>query len=189
MKLDTRKSLLASLLVFLVVSYRVVEHPFNATPMVAVMLFSAAVFKDWSWKIGVPVAALLLSDLLIELKNGYGFHSSTFMVYATFAVIFIGGYFLLKKINFGRIVMASLSASIVFFLITNFAFFYPEAAVADGSLGHYPHNLVGIIASYQAGLPFFKNMLVGDLLFSGILFGAYFLISKASWFMNESQAA
>ncbi|MDT4850794.1 hypothetical protein FQZ97_849540 [compost metagenome] len=110
------------------------------------------------------------------------------MVYATFALIFIAGYFLLKKISILRVVMASLSASILFYLITNFAFFYPEAPIADGALGHYPHNLVGIIASYQAGLPFFKNMLMGDLLFSGILFRAYFLIAKASWFINESRA-
>lgn len=188
MKLDTRKSFLATLLIFLVVALRVVEHPFNATPMVAVMLFSAAVFKDWRWKIGVPVLALVLSDLLIELKNGYGFHSSTFMVYATFGFIFTVGYFLLKKINVLRIVMASLTASILFYLITNFAFFYPEAPIADPSLGHYPHNFSGIIASYQAGLPFFKNMLVGDLMFSGILFGAYFLITQASWFTSESRA-
>lgn len=187
MKPDTRKSLLAALLIFFVVALRVVEHPINATPMVAVMLFSAAIFKDWRWKIGVPVLALVLSDLLIELKNGYGFHSATVMVYATFGVIFMAGYFLLKKINVLRIVMASLTASILFYLITNFAFFYPEAPIADPSLGHYPHNLTGIIASYQAGLPFFKNMLVGDLMFSGILFGAYFLIARASWFTSESR--
>lgn len=188
MKPDTRKSLLAAVLVFLVVALRVVEHPINATPMVAVMLFSAAIFKDWKWKIGVPLVALLLSDLLIELKNGYGFHSATLMVYSTFAVIFAAGYYLLRKISVLQVVMASLTASILFFLITNFAFFYPEAPIADPALGHYPHNFTGIIASYQAGLPFFKNMLVGDLLFSGILFGAYFLIAKASWFVNESRA-
>ena len=189
MKLDTRKSLLATLLIFLVVAFRVVEHPFNATPMVAVMLFSAAIFKDWRWKIAVPALALLLSDLLIELKNGYGFHSATDMVYATFGVIFIAGYYLLRKISALRIVMASLTASILFYLITNFAFFYPAAPIANPALGHYPHNFTGIIASYQAGLPFFKNMLLGDLMFSGILFGAYFLIAKASWFVNESRTA
>lgn len=188
MRPDTRRSLLAALLIFLAAALRVVEHPINATPMVAVMLFSAAIFKSWKWKIGVPLTALVLSDFLIELKNGYGFHSSTFMVYSTFAIILVAGYFLLKKISALRIITASLTASILFYLITNFAFFYPEAPVADPALGHYPHNLVGIIASYQAGLPFFKNMLVGDLLFSGILFGAYFLVVKASWFMNESRA-
>ncbi|MCD8540152.1 MAG: hypothetical protein LRY55_10565 [Leadbetterella sp.] len=188
MKLDTRKSLLAALLIFLVVALRVVEHPINATPMVAVMLFSAAVFKDWRWKIGVPVVAMLLSDLLIELKNGYGFHSATFMVYSTFALLFIAGYFILRKINVLRIATASVVASTLFFLVTNFAFFYPEAPIANPSLGHYPHNLTGIIASYQAGLPFFKNMFVGDLMFSGILFGAYFLIARAAWFTGESRA-
>lgn len=179
---NTKKTLLATVLVFFAVLLRVVEHPFNATPLVAVMLFSAAIFKEWSWKIGVPLVALVGSDALIELKNGYGFHSSTVMVYATFALIFVLGYFMLKKINVIRVFTTSLGASLVFFLVTNFAFFYPQAAVPNPSLGHYPHNWAGIVASYEAGLPFYKNMFVGDLIFTAILFGTFYLISQVSWF-------
>lgn len=179
---NTKKTILAAALVFFAVLLRVVEHPFNATPLVAVMLFSAAIFKEWSWKIGVPLVALVGSDALIELKNGYGFHSSTLMVYATFALIFVLGYFVLRRINPIRIFTSSILASLVFFLVTNFALFYPQAAVPNPSLGQYPHNWTGIVASYQAGLPFYKNMVVGDLVFLAILFGAYYLISQASWF-------
>lgn len=182
MNIEIKKSYLAALLIFVVVSLRIVEHPINATPMVAVMLFSAAVFADWKWKIGVPLVALILSDALIELKNGYGFHSSTIMVYLTFAVIFVAGYYIIKKIDVLRVITASVVASTLFFLITNFAFFYPEAPIANPTLGNYPHNWTGIMASYQAGLPFYKNMFVGDLLFSGILFGVYALVAKLSWF-------
>jgi hypothetical protein len=188
MNSNTKKTLLAAALVFFAASLRLVDHPFNATPLVAVILFSAAIFKEWSWKIGVPVIALVGSDALIELKNGYGFHSSTVLVYMTFALIFLIGYFMLKKKSFIRILTASTVASIVFFLITNFALFYPAAAVPNPTLGNYPHNWTGIMASYQAGLPFYKNMFVGDLLFTGIIFGAFYLISQAAWFSKKQIA-
>lgn len=188
MNVNTKKMLLASALIFLVVAWRVLEHPFNATPMIAVMLFSAAIFSKWSWKIIVPVAAILLSDLLIELKNGYGFHSATGMVYGTFALIFVLGYFILQKINPVRVITAALVGSIAFFLVTNFALFYPAAAVPNPALGHYPHNWTGILASYEAGLPFYRNMVVGDLVFTIFLFGAYYLISKAQWFTKSELA-
>jgi hypothetical protein len=34
--------------------------------------------------------------------------------------------------------------------------------------------MIGILASYQAGLPFFKNMLVGDLVFTSTIFAVYY---------------
>jgi hypothetical protein len=184
MNIDTRNSLLACALILAVTSLRLVEHPFNSTPMLAVMLFSAAVFRDWKWKIAVPFVALAISDLFVGMRYGYGTYTSNYYVYFGFALVFISGYFLLKKVNLLNVVLASLSGSILFFLVTNFAFFYPQAAVANPALGNYPHNWVGIVASYQAGLPFFKNMIVGDLMFSGILFGAYALIQKSKAFQR-----
>lgn len=188
MNVNTKKMLLASALVFLVVLFRVIEHPFNATPMIAVMLFSAAVFSKWSWKIIVPLAAILISDSLIHIKNGYGFHNSTLMVYGTFALIFAIGYYLVREIKFTNVLIATLIGSLAFFLVTNFALFYPPSVVPNPALGHYPHNLTGIIASYEAGLPFFRNMIVGDLIFSAALFGSYSIISKAAWFSSKKLA-
>lgn len=188
MNTETKRNLLAAFLVFLVVAFRVIEHPFNATPLVAVMLFSAVVFKEMSWKILVPLSALLISDFAIELKNGYGFHSSTLMVYSTFALIFVMAFFLMKKVNVLSVLLSSTLGSVVFFLVTNFAFFYPVAAIPNPALGHYPHNLTGIIASYQAGIPFFRNMFVGDLMFTSLLFGSFYLISQSKWFSNKSLA-
>jgi hypothetical protein len=184
MNIDTRKSLLACALILAVTSLRLVEHPFNSTPMLAVMLFSAAIFKDWKWKIAVPFLALAISDVLVGIRYGYDTFSSSYYVYLGFGLVFISAYFILKKLNVLNVVLASLSGSIIFFLVTNFAFFYPEAVVANPTLGNYPHNWVGIVASYQAGLPFFKNMLVGDLMFSGILFGAYALLEKSNGFQR-----
>jgi hypothetical protein len=186
MKLDTRKSLLALGLIVLVTGFRLIEHPFNSTPMLAVMLFSAAVIKDWRLKIAIPLLCLAISDVLVGIKYGYGTYTSSALVYFAFAAVFAIGFFVLRKLNVVNIALGSIAGSIVFFLITNFAFFYPEAAIANPALGNYPHNWVGIVASYQAGLPFFKNMIAGDLMFNGLLFGAYALVLKSAAFQRAN---
>jgi hypothetical protein len=63
-------------------------------------------------------------------------------------------------------------------LITNFAFLYPESLIADQIIGTYPHNLSGIMSSYAAGLPFLKNQILGDLFYSGVLFGGFTLLQR-----------
>ena len=66
--------------------------------------------------------------------------------------------------------LATLGSSIIFFLVTNFALFYPTML--------YPHTVQGIMASYTAGIPFLKNAVIGDLIYSGILFAGYELVIK-----------
>jgi hypothetical protein len=48
-----------------------------------------------------------------------------------------------------------------FFIITNFACW----------VLNYPHTLEGFVACYVAALPFFHNTLVGDVVFTAVLFG------------------
>lgn len=69
-----------------------------------------------------------------------------------------------------NVILASFISASVFYLITNFAFFYPATM--------YPRNIEGILASYTAALPFFRNMLVGNLVYSAVLFGSFYLLAK-----------
>lgn len=178
MNLNERKSLIALILVLLAVSMRIIDHPFNATPMVAIMLFSASIFTSWSWKIGVPFTAMLVSDVALELITGNGLHDSIYLVYFAFALVFMVGYFMLKNVTVLKVLASSTIGSLIFFLVTNFAFFYPAAAISNPALGQYSHDFNGIMAAYTAGVPFYKNMFVGDILFTSILFGAYFAVNK-----------
>jgi hypothetical protein len=68
-----------------------------------------------------------------------------------------------------RVGLTSIAASVVFYVFTNFALFYPETL--------YPHTFAGIIQSYVAGIPFFRNALAGDLFYSAALFGSFYLIT------------
>jgi hypothetical protein len=173
----TRFSTLVAIIVLAALS-RFIPHPFNFTPIAAIALFGGAYFTNRWQAIVLPMAAMLLSDTILEITTGYGFHSGMLIIYAAFTLVAVLGMNVLKKVNPVRVVAASVASSLIFFLITNFAFLYPEAAIPDPTLGNYPHNLTGIIASYTAGIPFLKNQILGDLFFSGVLFGGFALLQR-----------
>ena len=148
--------------------FRLVPHWPNFTPIAALALFGAATFERKWLGLVAPLAAMLLSDALI------GFHSSMAAVYVSFGFTWLLGVWSLKKLTAGRIAAASITASILFFLITNFAVWYGST--------HYPQTMPGLITCYIAGLAFyngtsfFLNGLAGDLFYSTILFGGYYLL-------------
>ncbi|MCB0616429.1 MAG: hypothetical protein KDC75_24085, partial [Phaeodactylibacter sp.] len=75
------------------------------------------------------------------------------------------GFVLLRQVKVSSLLAASLAASVLFFLVTNFG-----AWMADP---RYPKTIAGLMAAYGAGIPFFWNTLLGDLFYVGVLFGAY----------------
>lgn len=153
--------------------FRLVPHWPNFTPIAALALFGAATFERKWLGLVAPLAAMLLSDALI------GFHGSMGAVYVSFGLTWLLGVWALPvrrsgKATPGRIVAASLTASTLFFLITNFAVWYGSS--------YYPQTGAGLMTCYVAGLAFyngtsfFLNGLVGDLFYSAILFGGYHLL-------------
>jgi hypothetical protein len=122
-------------------------------------LFGGAYFNRKSFAFAVPLAAMFLTDAII------GFHSEMWLVYLSFALIVLIGMLMLKKVNIKNVIIASLTASISFFIITNFGVW------AFGTM--YPKNIAGLIECYIAAIPFIQNTLIGDLFFSGIMFGMF----------------
>ncbi len=137
-----------------------VSLPPNVAPIAAMALLSGAVLPR-RLIVAVPLAAMLASDLVI------GFYSLPVMV-AVYAAFSISNYFgtqIRGRIKVSHLAVASIIGSITFFLITNAAVWAFQKM--------YSPTLFGLGQSYLAGLPFFKNTLFGDLVFTGILFGAY----------------
>lgn len=145
---------------------RLIPHYPNFTAVGAMALFGGAYFSKKYLAFIVPVAAMLVSDLFL------GFYSGMWVVYASFLVIVVIGMQIGQNKKPGRVLMASVTASVSFFLVTNFALFPPNTM--------YPQNLTGIMESYVAAIPFFSYTLIGDLFFVGIMFGA-FEIAKAKF--------
>ena len=150
--------------------FRLVPHWPNFTPIAALALFGAATFeKKWLGLVAI-FAAMLLSDTII------GFHGSMGAVYLSFGLTWGIGVLALRRPTVVAVAGASVASSMLFFLITNFAVWFGSS--------YYPQTGVGLMGCYAAGLAFyngqsfFLNGLSGDLFFSGLLFGSYFLLQQ-----------
>ena len=137
---------------------RLVPHPWNATPVMAIALFGGT-YLSKRWGVLLPLAIVVVSDLLIM------WHRTVSFTWAAFALTGTLGWWLRRSPSPGRILCAALTGSSVFFLMTNFGVW------AAGGL--YPPTVPGLWECYVAGLPFFRNTVAGDLVYTVALFGAY----------------
>src|ERR1035437_5774003 len=154
------------LYVLAAVLIRLLPHPWNATPMGSLFLFSGAAFRSKRDSLLVPLAALLVSDFAV-VHFVYAGKYAWFSPYTWAGFLLIGfiGWALRDRITFAGAAAASLAGSVTFFLITNFGVW--------ASWGMYPPTLAGLEACYVAALPFFRDTLMGDLSYAAIMFGSY----------------
>ena len=157
---------------------RLIPHPPNFTPIIAIALLASHLFKN-KWIIILPsLMAMWISDLIINnyLYGGYHdslviFSPSFLWVYGPIICIALLGTVLIKKVKISNIALSSISGSLIFFLVSNFGVWI------SGTM--FPQSLSGLIACYTVALPYFGNQLVGDLLYSATLFSSYsFALSK-----------
>ena len=133
---------------------RLIPHPWNFTPMLAVGIFSGFYFKQFYLGLFIVIVSMFLGDLYL------GFHSTMFFTYISLAVAVILGLYI-KHFKFTEILVTGLTSSICFFLITNFG--------AWLTLEMYEKNLAGLFQSYVMAIPFFHNTLISTLLYLAIL--------------------
>ena len=139
---------------------RILPHPANFTPLIAVALFGGVYLTKKQAYI-VPIIAMLVSDFFI------GFDSLPMRISVYGSILFgvLLGFWIKKNKSVGSVISASLLSSIIFFTITNFSVW------AYGTM--YTKSLSGLINCYIMAIPFFKNTLLGDLFYSGVFFGGY----------------
>lgn len=142
---------------------RLIPHLPNMTPIAAIALFGGAHFEKKYLAFIVSLGALFVSDLLL------GFHEQMLSVYLSFAMI-VGLGFLVNRQKIVSIAGASLASSTLFFVVTNFSVWM------SGAL--YPKTISGLTTCYIAAIPFFGNTLLGDLFYTGVLFGTFALFEK-----------
>lgn len=175
--MNTKLNLKSGVIILMIMAAaisRFIPHPPNFTPIGAMSLFGAAYFGRRYLALLIPFIALWVSDLVInnvlyarmfpETYTGFSWFGM-WSVYLAFAVIVFLGWVVLKKVSPLRLLGASFSASVLFFLITNFHFWLMTAT--------YPKTVAGLAMAYTAGLPFFWNTLAGDLFFTAVLFGSF----------------
>jgi len=172
--------MLAYLFVVLAVAVRFMPHPWMFTPVVGSLLFFGA--RGPRRQIWIPFVLLAASDVVLtKLVYHYPFTSDHFVTFAWYAAILWLGTRLGTKTKFVPVIGAALASSISFYLITNLA--------AWAWLDMYPKNLSGVIMSYVAALPFFRNALAGDLIFTLAMFSTPIALRALSSLRSPSDNA
>ena len=141
---------------------RLLPHPPNFSPVEAIALFGGAYFASRAWAVLVPLAAMLISDVVLAALNGgsYSFanyfaSTSFWLVYGCIAVSTVLGFGLRGKVGGAKVLGYSLLGSVLFFLATNFGAWLGSTM--------YPQNGAGLVAAYAAGIPFFQWTVLGTL--------------------------
>ncbi|MET6997297.1 DUF6580 family putative transport protein [Chitinophaga defluvii] len=152
----------------------------NFTAIGASALFAGVILKDKRYAYALPLFTLFLTDLFFQLFTSIqGFYGGQmFFVYGAFLLItWIGTR--MKKVNTLTILLASIGSGALFFIISNLGTWLLS--------GMYPITLSGLMTCYAAAIPFFRNdmfgnfllnTIMGNVFYSGVLFGGYALLKS-----------
>ena len=138
---------------------RLIPHYPNFTAVGAIALFGGTYLPNKKLAFIVPFVAMLLTDLII------GFHPTMWAVYLSFGLIVLIGIQISKNKKVTNILFATISSSLLFFIITNFAQWLSDPFYAKTS--------AGLVQCFTMAIPFFGYTALGDLFYVGILFGIY----------------
>lgn len=138
---------------------RLVPHPPNFSPIDAMALFSGAYLAKRWLAVAAPLAALLLSDVIL------GFYPGMLFQYAAVILIALLGMAALTRVTVARLAVTAIASSVLFFVVSNFGVWLVG--------GIYPHTLPGLGACYVAAIPFFQNTVAGDLFYATLMFGGF----------------
>ncbi|WP_432712649.1 DUF6580 family putative transport protein [Pedobacter sp.] len=140
----------------------------NFTPIGAMAMFGGAYFSDKIKAYAVPMLTLFVSDLLLNFmyyQKFVLFYEGAFWVYLSFALMVFAGTFL-KKINVVNLFLASFATVFIHWLISDIG-----VVLMTGSI--YPQTFNGYLTALIAAIPFERNLLVSNLVFGFLMFGAF----------------
>lgn len=142
---------------------RVLPHPANFAPITAIAIFGGSVLPK-KLAVWAPLGAMIVSDAII------GFYPLMPLIWICYLSIALMSYRWLRPASVSRGAVVTLSSSILFFVVTNFGVW-----VASGM---YSHTVAGFIRCYVMAIPFFRNSLVSDVMFTVALFTTYQLATN-----------
>jgi hypothetical protein len=139
----------------------------------AIGLFAGSHGKKTSTGVLATLLALALSDAVL------GFYPGFWYVYGAALIPVLLGRLIRNRSGAGAIAAAAVVSSLSFFLITNF--------MVWGTDRLYPHTMAGLSACYLAGIPFYRNQVLGDAVYTVAIFGGYAVLNRLC--QPERQAA
>ncbi len=152
----------------------------NFTPLGAMALFGGCYYQD-KWKAYLlPLLTLWITDIF--LNRFFYFHEWVFFyggfawVYGSFALMVLIGRNI-RMVSFKSVLFAASAGALLHWLITDFGVWLGGGKDITTGLP-YTRDWKGLMMCYYLALPFMKNMLMGNLIFSGIFFGVFELLQK-----------
>ena len=153
-----KKEIFPISLILILAFARLIPHPPNFTPIIAVALISGYFFKNINLSLLILLVAMLLSDLFI------GFYENMIFVYASLLLITFVFHKISKKINFKNLFIYCFAGSLIFFVVSNFGVWVlGSPGVLDVA---YERNLSGLVECYILAIPFFGNTFLSTLIFA-----------------------
>ena len=153
-----KKEIFPISLILILAFARLIPHPPNFTPIIAVALISGYFFKNINLSLLILLVAMLLSDLFI------GFYENMIFVYASLLLIIFVFHKISKKINFKNLFIYCFAGSLIFFIVSNFGVWVlGSPGVLDVA---YERNLSGLTECYILAIPFFGNTFLSTLIFA-----------------------
>jgi hypothetical protein len=145
---------------------------FNMTAVGALAIYTAARIGLWQ-ALAFTFGALLFSDaILFSLHHYDRQYLPNAAVYGAFPqYALLAWLFLRNSENPLRIGVVTVSGGLFFFLISNFA-------VWLGVTHQYEHTWAGLMECYEAALPFYRGIPIGDLTFTAAAFGAHAVLCR-----------
>ena len=157
-----------ALIVFGVVM-RLSDHPSNFTPVLAICLFSGICFYSRKYLLAVPLVLMLISDYFL------GLHGLMPWIYAPLAVCLFIGIAVRESLSGYTVLYSSILCSVIFFLVSNFGVW----------IVGYPKTFEGLVSCYVVALPFFKNTLIGTVMYSYVFLYLYSLLTTRTLVLKK----
>ena len=147
------------IVLILILSFsRLIPHPPNFTPIIAVAIMSSYFFKNIYLSCATLLISMLLADAFI------GFYSNMLFVYLSLLLIVFIFHKISEKMNFKNLFIYGFIGSLIFFIISNFGVWVlGSPGVLDVP---YEKNLNGLVECYILAIPFFGNTFLSTLIFS-----------------------
>lgn len=156
-------TILALTLIALGVTMRIAPHPANFAPITAIAIFGGSVLPK-RISVWAPLGAMVISDAII------GFYPLMPLVWFCYLIIALASSRYLRPRSLARGAVMTLSASLFFFVVTNVGVW--------ATSGMYAHTWSGLARCYLLAVPFFRNSLLSDLLYTAALFGIFAMATR-----------
>ena len=157
-------------LILIAVVSRWIPHAPNWTPILGLALFAGFRITNKWFALGVPLAAMVISDAVL------GFHNTSWAVYSALALIALLPL-LAQSLTLTTGIALSAVANIGFFAITNFAVWL--------SSGMYAKTLAGLWQAYVMALPFLTGTFASTILSLALFYG----LERAAQAIGAQQTA